>query len=180
MTTRHPATRLRDVIVDGDDTVDVTHVRDRDLVLRAVNSALKTEHALGKVAGELSGVGTKLAGQAATIDALRETIEAHTEALKTLGVRVSKAEGTREKMPSAHDIRELVGLVEDVKDEITGRHTLPSTLVTKEHVELTLTKRELDAARASGARWWQIATIGVGVVASVTSGLLLWSLTRPH
>src|SRR5262249_42861695 len=138
MTTRPLPPRVharRDLIVDGEETIDVTHVSDRDLVLRAVNSTLKTEHALGQVALELSGLATKIGAHELTLAGHSTTLGEHTKALKTLGVRVEKTEGEiREKVPSAHDLseatRELVDLVEDVKEEITGRHHIskPPTL----------------------------------------------------
>lgn len=82
--------REREFLEDGS---EVTWISDRDLVLRAVNSTLRTEHALGKLMGEVAKLARRVGNDPAPVHQLREVV------------------------------RDAVGeAVEDAVEEVTGRH----------------------------------------------------------
>jgi len=131
--------RASDLLDDGE---DVTLVSDRDLVLRAVNSSLRTEQAIGTMLAELSKNRQEVRGDIARIDGKIGALSRQTRALsKRLGAPVPSSTEEGEMRPKQGS---RPSFDEERPEETTGPHAA----LTVGDFELAMARRDRDVANA--------------------------------
>jgi hypothetical protein len=127
----------RDIL---DDDEDVSDRSDRDLVLRAVNSSLRTEHGMGQLAGEIAKLTAKVTEFGAGQSTLIARVGSLARHVRTLTKRFDGEEiEMRAKQASRPAIDELEERLEETS---TGPHVA----MTQQDVELLLLRKDRESA----------------------------------